>query len=137
MSVLVDSSVWSLGLRRRKRHLNADELKVYYAWEQILIRGEATIIGLIRQEVLSGVVSPREFELISQRLAPTPDLPLFTEIFVLAAQFFNTCRSAGIAAGAIDMTICAAAHIHNTPIFTTDPDFPRYAKHLPVALHLY
>ena len=33
------------------------------------------------------------------------------------------------------MTISAAAHLHHTPIFTTDPDFPRYQKHLPIELY--
>ena len=64
-----------------------------------------------------------------------PDLPLIDEVWYRASEFFNACRSAGIAADAIDMTICAAAHVHGTSIFTTDPDFPRYAKHLPITLY--
>jgi hypothetical protein len=33
------------------------------------------------------------------------------------------------------MTICPAADEHGASIFTTDPDFRRYAKALPVRLH--
>jgi predicted nucleic acid-binding protein len=57
------------------------------------------------------------------------------DLFDLAAEFYNICRANGIAPEAIDMTICAAANVQGTPIFTTDPDFPRYAAHLPITLH--
>ena len=135
MSVLIDSSVWSLGLRRRKRNLNRDELRIFYAWEQILINGDAAIIGLIRKEVLSGVTTKQEFDSIQHRLAFTPDLPLDADTYILAAAFFNTCRAAGVSPGTIDMTICAAAHVHDTPIFSCDPDFAMYSKHLPIRLY--
>lgn len=137
MSILVDSSIWSVGLRRRKRHLNPDELKVFYEWQRILIAGDAAIIGPVRQEVLSGIVSHAEFEAVKRRLYPTHDLQISTDTYVLAAKFFNTCRSAGVAPGPIDMTICAAAHNHAVPIFTTDLDFVLYARHLPIKLHRF
>jgi predicted nucleic acid-binding protein len=137
MSVLIDTSVWSLGLRRRRRDLNPEELRVYFEWENLLVRGEAAIIGPIRQEVLSGIVSTREFEALKQRLAAIEDLSVTSEAFVVGAQFYNRCRAAGISPGAIDMTICAAADAHAMPIFTTDPDFPHYAKHLPIELYTF
>jgi len=134
-AVLIDTSVWSLGLRRKRRDLNPLELKSFFEWEQLLINGYAAIIGLIRQEILSGIASPTMFESIRRRLAHTPDLALPPDTYTLAAEFYNRCRATGSAPGPIDMTICAAAHTHNTPIFTTDPDFLRYAKILPI--HLY
>ena len=33
------------------------------------------------------------------------------------------------------MLICALAYRYGVPIFTTDPDFSGYAKHLPIQLH--
>jgi hypothetical protein len=33
------------------------------------------------------------------------------------------------------MLICAMAYRYDVPIFTTDPDFLGYAKHLPIRLH--
>jgi len=132
--ILVDTSVWSIGLRRRRRDLSPFELTTFYAWGSLLKRGEATLIGPIRQELLSGVVHKEEFSLLKQRLDLITYLTINIETFTLAAEFYNTCRSNGIAPGPIDMTISAAAHLHNPPIFTTDPDFPRYAKLLPIAL---
>jgi hypothetical protein len=35
---------------------------------------------------------------------------------------------------ASNMMVCAAATEHGCPVFTTDPDFPRYARHLPISL---
>ena len=137
MSVLIDTSVWSLALRRRRRDLNPAELKAYYEWERLVLDGEATLIGPIRQETVSGIASPREVALVKQRLAPVHEFPLPSDLFLLAADFFNTCRAAGIAPGAIDMTICASAYSHGVSIFSTDPDFPLYARHLPITLHAY
>ena len=133
--MLIDTSVWSLGLCRRKRDLRPEELKTFYAWDQILTRGDAVIIGPIRQEILSGLATSEEFEIIKSRLANTPDLDLSSETYELAASYFNACRSTGVAPGAIDMTICAAAHEHGVAIFTTDADFVRYAVVLPIRLY--
>jgi len=41
----------------------------------------------------------------------------------------------GEGAGSIDLLICAIAYRHKLAIFTTDRDFDRYAKHLPIRLH--
>ncbi|HEY4330108.1 MAG TPA: PIN domain nuclease [Phycisphaerae bacterium] len=134
MDVLIDTTVWSLGLRRRRRDLNPAEVKVYFQWEYLLKQGDATLIGPIRQEVLSGIASIQEFTSLAARLDTIPDLPISQSTFVLAAEFFNLCRSHGTAAGSIDMTICAASREFDLPIFTTDPDFQFYARHLPIKL---
>ncbi len=48
---------------------------------------------------------------------------------------FNLCRSHGINGSHVDMLLCALAHRNGVPIFTTDGDFPDYARHLPIHLH--
>ena len=135
MSVLIDTSVWSVTLRRRRRDLNPVELKIYYEWERLILEGEGVLIGPIRQESLSGIASRREVEIVKQRLAVVEELPLPSDLFLLAADFFNACSAAGIAAGAVDMMICVAANLHDVPVFSTDPDFQRYARYLPITLH--
>jgi hypothetical protein len=47
----------------------------------------------------------------------------------------NICRARGIAGSAIDLLICAAAHLRNREVFTTDRDFIRYSEVLPLRLH--
>jgi predicted nucleic acid-binding protein len=135
MSVLVDTSVWSLALRRRRRDLSSGERAIVFRCRDLAIAGETCLIGPILQETLSGIVDPGVFEDIRERLLLVEELPLNSDAFVLAAEFYNTCRAAGIAATPVDMMICAASHVHATPILTTDPDFLHYAKHLPIALH--
>ena len=53
---------------------------------------------------------------------------------VRAAEHFNRCRAAGIAGSPVDFLICAAAERLAVPIFTTDLDFPRFARHVPIRL---
>ncbi len=132
--ILVDSSVWSLALRRRRADLHPLERALTFTLRDLIIEGNTAIIGPVRQEVLSGISSEPAYRNVRLQLMAIPDLPLDNAIWELAAEFFNTCRTGGIAAEAIDMTICAASSTHNTPIFTIDPDFSHYAKHLPITL---
>ena len=49
MNVLVDTSVWSLALRRKPRELSAAEQPVVEELADLTREGRARIIGLIRQ----------------------------------------------------------------------------------------
>ena len=133
--ILVDTCIWSLALRRNRRDLNLQERKLSIALRDLIVRGEACVIGPIRQELLSGVSSKGQFELLREQVRLQHELPLTTEIWEIAAEYYNTCKGLGIAPDDIDMTICSAAKWHDAPIFTIDPDFSRYAACLPIALH--
>jgi predicted nucleic acid-binding protein len=52
-----------------------------------------------------------------------------------AAEFSNGCRRAGAQGSQIDFLICSIAAGNSAAILTTDKDFSRYAKHLPIILH--
>jgi predicted nucleic acid-binding protein len=95
----------------------------------------AEIIGPIRREVLSGVRDQSQFDRLESHLAAFPDLPLLTEDYVTSAQFLNLCRSRGIQGSNTGFLICAVAVRHDFAVFTTDKDFPLFAKFLPVVLH--
>lgn len=131
MRVLVDTSVWSLSLRRSRiaPHPCRTELRA------LIGEGRAAIIGAIRQEILSGVRSADQFELLRVHLEPFPDLPLGSGDYEEAARFFNLCRARGVQGSNTDFLICAVAARREIPILTTDHDFSRYAKTLPIALH--
>jgi predicted nucleic acid-binding protein len=60
---------------------------------------------------------------------------LTVEDFEEAARANNTCRAAGVAGTLVDMLLCAVAARLDAPVFTTDADFTRYARHLPLRLH--
>jgi hypothetical protein len=55
MKVLVDTSIWSLALRRRPGDLNPNENLLVTELTELIQEGRAAIIGLIRQELLSGI----------------------------------------------------------------------------------
>lgn len=133
--ILVDTPLWSLALRRRQHDLSTAEHAHVREWERLVREGLAALFGPIRQEVLSGVREARAWESLRSALRPFPDLPVTTEDFERAAQFFNRCRARGIAGSAIDLLICSIAARYDTPIYTTDADFRRYAPVLGLKLH--
>jgi hypothetical protein len=92
-------------------------------------------MGPIRQELLSGVRTAAGFERLRDHLEPFPDLSLLTRDFEDAARFFNICRGRGVQGSNTDFLICAVAHRHELPIYTTDRDFERFAAVLPIRLH--
>lgn len=131
MRVLVDTSIWSLALRRRKQVQNpeAEELG------RLIAAHVVEIIGPIRQEVLSGVRDKAQFDRLELHLDAFKDMPLTGEDYVTAAKFYNLSRSKGIQGSNTDFLICAVAVRHDLSVFTTDGDFPNFAKWLPIVLH--
>jgi predicted nucleic acid-binding protein len=131
VKVLVDTSVWSLALRRqvRVRHPAVDELRA------LIDEGRVAMIGPIRQELLSGIRDPASFERLRRELAAFPDEPLETADVERAAEHFNACRAQGVQGSNTDFLICASAERRQLPILTTDTDFSRYAGILPIVLH--
>jgi len=133
--VLVDTTIWSLALRRRRRTLSAGERLLVDEWKRLVRSGEAVLIGPIRQEILSGIRDEESFASIRESLGDFRYLEIVPFDYDQAARFFNVCRTQGISGTAIDLLICAVAHRHDVPIFTTDLDFSRYAPQLEVRLH--
>ncbi len=135
MSVLIDTTIWSLALRRRRHDLNLEERRLLEEWTALVKSGRAVLVGPIQQEILSGVRHQTDFVALQQRLSAFPQPEILPADYVQAAAFFNICRSRGIAATSVDLLVCAVAERLNIPIFTTDADFTRYAKVLPIRLH--
>ncbi|MGH9624237.1 MAG: PIN domain-containing protein, partial [Bryobacteraceae bacterium] len=101
-----------------------------------LIReGRARIIGAVRQELLSGIKVPEQYQRLRIQLRAFPDEPISTSDYESAANACDQFRSKGIAASPIDSLICAVALDRQWSVFTTDSDFEQYARVLPVKLH--
>jgi predicted nucleic acid-binding protein len=131
MKVIVDTSVWSLALRRDK----GDSPATVQELRHIIHDHRAQMIGPIRQEILSGVRSKSQFKKLRKHLESFPDLPILTEDYVTAAQFFNHCRSKGIQGSNTDFLICAVAVRNKLSIYTTDKDFEMFSKYIQIVLH--
>lgn len=130
--VLVDSSIWSLAFRRRAPPLGIEVREL----ETLNREGRARIIGPIRQEVLSGIRSSKDFVQVRNRLRAFPDVPSSPENYERAAEMFNLCRARGVQGSHTDFLICAIAERHNLSVFTTDDDFRRCARSIPLRLHV-
>jgi predicted nucleic acid-binding protein len=135
VNVLVDTSIWSLALRRKPGDLNLHERLLVGEWAELVRQGRARIIGLVRQEALSGIKTQAQFERLRQSLAAFRDEPVSTADHEAAAKAANDCQARGIAFSAVDMLICAVALRRGMSIFTTDPDFEKYARVLTLKLH--
>ena len=135
MIVLVDTPVWSLALRRKRRDLNAHEQRLTRQLQELIQEGRARLAGPIRQELLSGIREEDRFQKLRQYLHAFEEPSLESEDYEEAAHMNNQCRARGIAGSAIDFLLCAAAHRRHWQIFTTDRDFEHYAKVLPMNLH--
>ena len=135
MQVLVDTSVWSLVLRRRTEALNPLKKGIAAELASLIDEGRAQLIGPIRQEILSGIRGPAQYSLLRADLSGFEDEPLQSPDFEFAAQLSNRCRTAGVAGSPVDFLICAVALKRNWPVFTADRDFLAYAKLLAVKLH--
>lgn len=131
MSVLVDTSVWSLALRRSRSVTHPLKTELVHLIE----KGEALLLGLVRQELLSGMADTRSFDVLRLKLRAYPDVQIDAEDHENAALFYNRCRGHGIQGSAVDLLLCAVAARRDLRILTTDADFQRYARLLPIKLY--
>jgi len=135
MMVLVDTSVWSLALRRKSGDLNARERDLSVALAELIREGRAQIVGVVRQELLSGIREAERFEKLRDYLRAFDEPVLEIADYEAAAEAHNRCRSRGIAGSAIDFLICAVALRREWQVFTSDGDFEAYSKVLAVRLY--
>ncbi len=135
MNVLVDTSIWSLALRRKSHDLNPAERAAVAELTNLIKEGRARIIGLVRQELLSGIRTASQYEKLRAVMRSFPDEPVSTSDYEAAAKASNECRARGVAVSVSDILICAIAIVRDWSIFATDPDFRSYAKILPLKLH--
>lgn len=124
MSLLVDTSVWSLALRRD----SPDSVPEVTALVHALERGDQVIMtGLILQELLQGFAGPKAREAIIDRFAALPLLTPSRADHIAAAELRNTCRRGGFQIGTIDALIAQLCIHHHLTLLTTDQDFVRAA----------
>ena len=131
MKVLVDTSIWSMVLRRDSKQNQEVKTELYEIIREVRVQ----IIGPIRQEILSGIKSTKQFEELKLHLSSFPDLELKTNDFEQAAEFFNICRKRGVQGSNTDFLICSVAASNDLEIFTCDKDFEIYKKYIPIKLY--
>jgi hypothetical protein len=101
----------------------------------MIVDGRAILLGVVRQELLTGIADRHTFESVQAYLHEFDDLPPDTDDYERAALFTNQCLFKGVAATTVDMLICSIAAGRDVPIFTGDRDFERYRQHVPIRLY--
>ena len=131
MKIIVDTCIWSIALRRNNVIQNPyiDELRNLI--EEIRVQ----LIGPIRQELLSGVKSKKQFNTLKLHLEAFADVELEANDYELAAEYFNAARKKGIQGSNTDFLICAISSRRKMPILTTDKEFTNFQSVFPVSLH--
>ena len=131
MKIIIDTCVWSLALRRNEPQENeyVQELK------ELIKEIRAQLIGPVRQELLSGIKSKQQFNLLKDHLRAFEEIKITTVDYELAAEYFNTARKKGIQGSNTDFLICAISKRCEMPILTTDKDFISFKTILPIEIH--
>ncbi len=105
--------------------MSGDEQSVLASLTEAIKDGRVAIIGPIRQEVLSGIKYPVQFEKLRFALEAFPDEPLASPHYEEAARLYNLCRSRGVECGSTDILICAVAAQMQWTILTSDAGLTR------------
>jgi len=126
MTLLVDTSVWSLALRR---DVQATEPEVQELKDALLGADAVVTTGLVLQELLQGFSGAKAQTQIMERFAALPLLQPDRDDHIGAAALRNACRQAGVQIGTIDAVLAQLAIRHDLTLLTTDKDFTYAAKH--------
>jgi len=136
MNVLVDTSIWSLALRRSPAHvIPASQQQQVRLLHELIAENRAQLLGAVRQEVLSGIKHFEQFSRLREYLRDFPNVVLTDDDYERAAEMSNLCRARCISGNPTDFLICSASSARGWAIFTADHDFERYAKHLDIRLY--
>ena len=126
MTLLVDTSVWSLALRH---DAEVTEPEVHHLKDALLGSEIVVTTGLVLQELLQGFSGAKPSAQIIERFAALPLLQPDRDDHIRAAGLRNTCRQAGVQIGTIDALLAQLCIRHDLTLLTTDQDFTHAAKH--------
>ncbi len=131
MTVLVDTSVWSLSLRKDgpAKHPAVGKLQAL-----ILDGHHIVLTGIILQEILQGFKLEKTFTTVIAYLEAFPLLALTRPDFIAAAKLRRQATTKGLTLSTPDCQIAAAAINHKCHLLTTDNDFLNIANWIPLQL---
>ena len=131
MTVLVDTSVWSLSLRKN----GPDSHPAVKKLERLLLDSQdIVLIGIILQEILQGFKQDKTFTKVTTYFDAFPLLPINRSDYIAAAKLRRQAAAKGITLSTPDCQIAAAAITHRCHLLTTDQDFAPIAKWTPLQL---
>ena len=125
MSLLVDTSVWSMAFRRDAPPSIPEVTELRRALES---RENIYVTGFILQELLQGFAKPKAHDLIIQHFRALPLLVPDRDDHIQAAGLRNKCRRKGVQVGTIDALLAQLCIRHGLTMLTTDRDFQSMAR---------
>jgi len=131
VNLFVDTSVWSLALRR---DTPSSEPEVSYLIEALEGSAQVFTTGLVLQELLQGFSGPRNRQAMIDRFAALPFLVPDRRDHIDAADLRNQCRKRGLQVATIDALLAQLCIRHDLAMLTADSDFVAIAEVHP--LHL-
>jgi len=127
MSLLVDTSVWSLALRRDAELHGLEVVALRHA---LLGTDQVFSTGLVLQELLQGFAGPKARESILERFTALAFIEPDRQDYVEAAEIRNTCRRHGVQIGTIDALLIQLSRKHDLQLLSTDNDFRSARLHI-------
>ena len=132
MKLLIDTSIWSEALRRKDKSVNSSETVLRKIIDN---NDEIVVIGIILQEILSGISNPKLFAEIRNILNDFSYLEIVKDDYIYAAELRNKCKQKGITAGSFDFLIASVAIRNKLILVTYDSDFVNISKHTDLKIH--
>ncbi len=131
MTLFVDTSVWSLALRRDTIPKKPEVQRL----REALGGGESIYTtGIVLQELLQGFQGPRAKAQIVERFGVLAMIVPGRDDYVDAAGLRNECRRHGIQIGTIDALLAQLCIRHKLVMLATDLDFNHMTKWTPLQL---
>lgn len=126
MSLLPDTSVWSLTFRRDQPQ---SEPEVHALIEAFRGREAIFVTGLVLQELLQGFAGSRARTQIIERFAGLELLVPNSHDHIEAAELRNRCRRSGVQIETVDALLAQLCIHHDLTMLATDRDFAHIARH--------
>jgi predicted nucleic acid-binding protein len=130
VTLFVDTSVWSLALRRD----SPDHAAVRFLADSLRRAEPICTTGLVLQELLQGFRGAKARDAILERFAALPLLVPHRDDHVAAADLRSACRRKGVQVGTIDALLAQLCLRHDLLLLTADRDFEHMAAHVPLRL---
>ena len=131
MTLLVDTSVWSLALRRDVEVATNEVIALREA-----IEGSDVVVttGLVLQELLQGFNGPNDKQAIIDRFGALPLIQPDRQDHVAAAEVRNACRRSGVQIGTIDALLIQMCGRYDLTLLSSDKDFLNASRLVPFKL---
>jgi predicted nucleic acid-binding protein len=131
VDLFIDTSVWSLALRREAR---SDDPAVERLRDALETGEGVFTTGLVLQELLQGFRGPKARDAIIERFGALPLLVPDRSDHLEAAELRSACRRNGVQVGTLDALFAQLCIRHDLVMLTTDRDFELMAGHVDLRL---